>query len=200
LRPSSRVLASTPAARIRWLTEAGVPFTARPARIDEEAIIAALQDEDAPARDIAETLAEHKARRLASDDQTQLTIGSDQVLAIQGKVLQKPKHRADAADHLSLLQGKTHHLYSGVVIYEGPNPVWRHIGSACMTMHPLNSSEIDAYLEKALPEVSGCVGAYQAEALGAQLFRRIGGDWFTVQGIPLLDVLSSLRQRRMIAA
>jgi hypothetical protein len=67
-----------------------------------------------------------------------------------------------------------------------------------MTMHVLTETEIDSYLDKAWPDVASSVGAYHAEGLrGADLFSRIDGDWFSVLGMPLLDVLSFLRLARM---
>jgi septum formation protein len=64
-----------------------------------------------------------------------------------------------------------------------------------MTMHSLTTTEIEAYLDVAWPEVASSVGAYQAESIGARLFSRIDGDWFSVLGLPLLDICSFLRLR-----
>jgi septum formation protein len=48
--------------------------------------------------------------------------------------------------------------------------------------------------------VLSSVGAYQLEGLGAQLFNRIEGDYFTILGMPLLPVLDYLRLRRILAS
>ncbi|OAN80098.1 septum formation protein Maf [Jannaschia sp. EhC01] len=181
------------------LQNAGVRFESSPVRIDEDAIRQSLVADQASPRDIADALAEFKARKAAEKWPTSLTLGSDQILALKGEVFAKPNDREDAAKHLRRLSGQTHHLYSAAVIYEDAKPVWRTVGSARLSMHTLTDSEIRAYLDLAWPEVSGCVGAYQAEALGAQLFSRIDGDWFSVLGLPLLQVLSYLRMRGMLA-
>lgn len=181
------------------LQNAGVFFESLPVRIDEDAIRLSLVADGATPRDIADTLAEFKSRKGAEKSPGALVLGSDQILALKGEVFAKPNNRSEAAQHLSQLSGQTHHLYSAAVIFEDAKPVWRAVGSARLSMHTLTDAEIDAYLDRAWPEVEGCVGAYQAEALGGQLFSRIDGDWFSVLGLPLLQVLSYLRMRGMLA-
>ncbi|MBF9057909.1 septum formation protein Maf [Rhodobacterales bacterium HKCCSP123] len=185
-------LASASDIRRQLLETAGLRPTIRPARIDEAAIRDALLAEDAHPRDVADALAEFKARKVA---EAGLTLGCDQVLALKTEVFEKPESREMAKEQLSRLSGQTHHLYSAAVIYDGTEPAWRHVGVARMTMHVLTAAEIDAYLDLAWPEVASSVGAYQAESIGARLFSRMDGDWFSVLGLPLLDICSFLRLR-----
>lgn len=196
---SRLILASASQTRAAMLQNAGVRFESSPVRIDEEAIRQSLQADDASPRDIADALAEFKARKGAEKAPDALVLGSDQILSLKGITFAKPNDREEAAAHLRALSGQTHHLYSAVVIYEDTKPVWRAVGSARLSMHTLTDDDIAAYLDIAWPEVSSSVGAYQAEALGAQLFSRIDGDWFSVLGMPLLQVLSYLRMRGMLA-
>ena len=195
------ILASSSPIRREMLKNAGLSIESWPARVDEDAIRDSLVAEGAGPRDIADTLAEFKARKVAENAPAgQLVLGCDQVLALKGTVFVKPADKVEAASHLQALQGKTHHLMSAAVIYEDNKPVWRHVGVVRMTMHALSDAQIAAYLDEAWPDVSYCVGAYQAEALGARLFSRIEGDWFSVLGLPLLEVLSHLRLRGMLGA
>lgn len=181
------------------LRNAGLTFESCPVRIDEDTIRRSLVAEDASPRDIADTLAEFKSRRGSEKAPDALVLGSDQILALKGEVFAKPEDRTEAANHLRRLSGQTHHLYSAAVIYEESKPVWRSVGTARLSMHALSDADIEAYLDRAWPDASGCVGAYQAEAFGAQLFSRIDGDWFSVLGLPLLQVLSYLRMRGMLS-
>lgn len=185
-------LASASEIRRHLLETAGVGVVIRPARIDEAAIRDALLAEQAHPRDIADALAEFKARKVAGQG---LTLGCDQVLALKTELFEKPASRDMARDQLRQLSGQTHHLYSAAVIYDGLEPVWRHVGVARMTMHSLTEAEIETYLDHAWPAVAASVGAYQAESIGARLFSRIDGDWFSVLGLPLLDICSYLRLR-----
>lgn len=63
-----------------------------------------------------------------------------------------------------------------------------------MHMRVLSAAAIDRYLERAGTEILGCAGAYMIEGLGIQLFERIDGDFFSIQGIPILPLLGFLRQ------
>jgi len=189
------VLASASTARQALLRSAGVRFSVQPVQVDEDAIRQSLEIEGATPRDVADTLAEYKARRGAARAPEHPVLGSDQILDLGGRIFTKPKDRDAAAQTLSELQGKTHKLLSAAVIYFEGEPVWRHVGQARLTMHSLSPEQIEAYLSRAWPDVSGSVGAYHAEGLGAQLFARIDGDWHSVLGLPLLNVLSFLRTR-----
>ena len=151
--------------------------------------------EGASPRDIVDALAEFKARKAQDKHHDALVLGSDQVLSLKGKVFAKAGDRDSAAGQLQELQGKTHLLLSSAVIYHEGSPIWRSIGQVRMTMHSLTNDEIDTYLDDAWPAVASSVGAYHAEDYGARLFSRIDGDWFSVLGLPLLDVLSFLRLR-----
>ncbi len=77
---------------------------------------------------------------------------------------------------------------------------WHHTDSATLTMRNLSDDFIDRYLDAMGDAVLSSVGAYQLEGLGAQLFNRIEGDYFTILGMPLLPVLDYLRLRRILAS
>ena len=70
--------------------------------------------------------------------------------------------------------------------------------SAHLTMRPFSDAFLDRYLAAAGPDVTSSVGAYRLEELGAQLFERIEGDYFTILGLPLLPLLTFLRTERLI--
>jgi septum formation protein len=60
-------------------------------------------------------------------------------------------------------------------------------------MRGFSDGFLDAYVAAAGADLLGSVGAYRLEGLGAQLFERVEGDYFTILGLPLLPLLDFLR-------
>jgi septum formation protein len=193
------VLASQSASRRAMLEAAGVPFTAEPARVDEDAVKAGMQG--SPPRDIADALAQLKALKLSNVHPTALVLGSDSIVALaDGRLLDKPVSREDAADHLRAMSGGEHAIWSAAVIAEQGRPVWRHVERARLFVRPLSDAFIQSYLDVEWPEIAGCVGCFRIEGPGAQLFHKIDGSHFTVLGMPLLQILDYLRVRGVLAS
>lgn len=194
------ILASGSAARRRMLEQAGVPFTVRPPAIDEAKLKETFLRQTAKAapQDLAEALAEAKAREVSRHVPGALIVGSDQVLAFAEGLVTKARDRADARRILSALRGQTHQLHSAVAMARDGKIVWRHVGSAHLTMRMFSDAYLDAYLDQAADAVCQSVGAYQLEGIGIQLFDRVEGDYFTILGMPLLPLLHALRAQGML--
>ena len=189
------ILASGSSIRAALLTQAGIPFEARPARVDEDAIKAALLMEEATPRDVADALAEFKARKIAEKEPGAVVIGSDQVLEYQGRILSKPETAEDAAEQLRTLRGKQHKLLSAVVVYHEAEPIWRYVGQVRLLMRDISDEYLSDYVARNWPGIGESVGSYKLEEEGARLFSRIEGDYFTVLGLPLLELIGFLTQR-----
>ena len=195
------VLASQSASRRAMLSAAGVPFEPLSPGVDEEAAKDALRGDGLDARALADALAELKALKVSRRAPGTLVLGCDQTLALDdGRMIDKAADRADAARILRLLSGRVHHLHSAAVIAFNGEPIWRHVERVRMTVRPLSDAFIDAYLDMDWEQLRWCVGCYRIEGPGAQLFSRVEGSQFAIQGIPLLPLLDFLRVRGVLAA
>lgn len=186
------ILASQSEIRASLLRNAGLYIDTVPARVDEETVKSALLAEDATPHDIADTLAELKAQKVATKHPEALVIGCDQVLDHKGKLFSKPQTEEDAIAQLSMLSGSTHRLLSAAVIYHESRPVWRHVGAVRLTMRSLSPDYIRSYADRNWQSIRSAVGSYKLEEEGSRLFARIDGDYFVVLGLPLLEILSYL--------
>ena len=179
------------------LEAAGVTFEAMAAPLDEEEAKAGLAAAGFEARDMAEMLAEMKAKSVAAEDA--LVIGADQILELDdGTILSKPGSRDDALAQLRSLGGRVHHLHSAAVIVERGERVWGGTESVTLKVRPLGEAFLRSYLDREYEAVRWNVGSYRVEGLGAQLFEEIDGSHFAVLGLPLLPLLAYLRSRGLL--
>jgi septum formation protein len=196
--PQSLILASGSEIRGKMLSAARVPFSVIKPKVDEESVKAALQAEGVPPRDVADALAELKALKISDRFPEAFVLGCDQVLDHAGRLLSKPVDAADAMAQLRGLQGSNHRLFSAAVIAQGGRPLWRHVGQVTLTMRPLSGQFIAAYVGRNWDSIATSVGGYKLEEEGARLFTRVQGDYFTVLGLPLLEVLDYLVLRGVL--
>lgn len=193
------VLASGSAIRAALLDGAGVAFSVERPGVDEDLVKESLSGEGATPAQMAETLAEMKAVRVSARHPNALVIGADQTLDCQGVRFDKPADRDHAKAHLLALRGKTHALHSAVAVASAGARIWHHNGRVRLAMRDLTDGFVDWYLDEAGDAILDSVGAYRLEGLGAQLFSRVDGDYFTVLGLPLLELLELLRAHGVLA-
>ena len=195
---SAIVLASGSQTRQRLLRAAGVGFSVDVAQIDETAVIESLRAERAPAREVADLLAELKAVKVSARISGAFVIGADQVLSCGAELFEKPGTWGRAREQLLRLRGRTHVLSSAVSVARDGAVIWRDLAEARLTMRDFSDGFLDAYLAEAGEGILGSVGAYHVEGSGIQLFSCIEGDTFTILGLPLVPLLDFLRLHGML--
>ena len=193
------VLASGSSIRAQLLRNANVDFTVNVARVDEQALKDAMMAQGALPRDIADALAEMKARKISGKVPGAWVIGCDQVLDFKGQLISKPVSPEQAIDQLGQMRGQAHKLFSAAVIYEGGRPIWRHVGQVRLRMRMTSDQYLTDYVTRNWDEIRHCAGGYMLESEGVRLFDTIDGDYFNVLGMPLLEILNFLAQRGVIA-
>lgn len=192
------ILASGSDIRATLLKNAGIHFDVQVPRIDESSIRASLQNEGASPRDVADTLAEMKARKISDRMSAALVLGCDQVLAVDKTILGKPETPDAARDQLRFLRNRSHMLLSAAVLYEGGQPVWRHVGVVRLSMRDVTDRYLDGYVDRNWDSIRHSVGGYKLEQEGVRLFTQIQGDYFNVLGLPLLELINHLTLTRRI--
>ena len=196
--PENLILASGSAIRATLLAKAQVPFTVQVARVDEDMARDALRAQQLAARDIADALAEMKALRISGKFPDDLVLGCDQILDVAGIILNKPQDRNDLTAQLRQLKGRDHRLHSAAVVFHAGRPIWRSVRTVTMHMRDFSDDYLTQYIDANWNIVRHCVGGYALEGAGVRLFSKIDGDYFSVLGLPLLDVLAFLTERGVL--
>ncbi|MDG2004967.1 MAG: Maf family protein [Novosphingobium sp.] len=188
------VLASKSASRRAMLDAAGIDFRAVPADLDERSVEARLGE--AQSDEVALALAKAKALAVSREERGMWVLGSDSLVEVAGRRFDKPVNREDAASHLQFFSSRKMRLHSAVALARDGEVTFAHADLATLMVRDLSDAFIQSYLDAEWPDVGHCVGVFRMEGLGVQLFERIEGSHFTVLGMPLLSVLSALREVR----
>jgi septum formation protein len=143
-------------------------------------------------------LAEAKACAVAQRHPGAVVIGADQILVVGGEWFDKPDDLAAAAAQLRRLSGRTHVLATTACAMLGDAVLWRARSAPELTMRRFGEGFLAEYIAAEGEAVLGSVGAYRIEGRGVHLFARIVGDHFAVLGLPLLELLAFLRERRLV--
>jgi septum formation protein len=198
--PRLLILASASKSRANLMRAAGLAFEIVPAHVDEDSIKTSLKAEGASAPDCAVALAEFKAGTVSQRHSEALVIGADQMLECDGVWFDKPKDLDGARNHLLALRGKTHVLSNSIAVALNGAPIWHHTAEARLSMRSFSEAFLDEYLAAVGPAAMASVGGYQLEGRGAQLFTKVDGDFFTILGLQMLELLAFLREHRMVSA
>lgn len=186
--PPPLVLASTSPHRRALLARLGHPFAAVAPTCDE----ASYLGRGLSPQLLAATLAEAKARSVASAHPDSVVIGSDQVCALGVEVFGKPGGRDAAVAQLRRLRGRTHHLLTAVCVVDGGR-THAFVDDSRLGMRALDDAEIERYVD--LDKPFDCAGAYKLERAGIALFDNIASaDHTAIVGLPMLRLCAVLRQ------
>jgi len=132
--------------------------------------------------ELVEELSRRKCAEVAAAHPEDLVIAADTVVAIDGRVLGKPRDRAQAAEMLSLLSGREHTVYSGLTLSRSGRTVTEHEATA-VRFRTLSQTEIAQYI--ATGEPMDKAGAYGVQGYGSMLVEGVFGDYYNVMGLPV---------------
>lgn len=174
------ILASGSPRRRELLAGLGWNFEVIPPQVDEKKI-----DGEPPA-ELVKRLAEEKVSSVASRFLGNWVLGADTVVALEGRILGKPKSEGEAAEMIAELSGRTHSVFTGVALIAPDGRKLINAEETRVTFRPLEKEDILAYI--ALGESMDKAGAYAIQERGTLLVERIDGCYFNVVGLPLFRV------------
>ena len=173
---SKIILASASPRRKELMELAGYDFEVICADIVE------VVPEEAMPQEVVMSLALQKAQAVAAEHKEAVVIGSDTVVALDGKILGKPHSEQEACEMLRSLSGRTHKVFTGVAIVCG-GKVKNFFDETDVEFYSLGDDEIKKYV--ATGEPTDKAGAYGIQGKGSVLVKRINGDFFSVMGLPI---------------
>jgi nucleoside triphosphate pyrophosphatase len=154
--------------------------------------------EEGDPEEVARVNATCKARAaVAGAGPTDTVLGADTVVALDGRLLPKPRDPEQARAWLRSLAGREHLVVSAICVAAGGAE--RDATSATtVRFRSLTEAEIDWYLGTG--EWRGKAGGYAIQGRGAALVARISGDYWTVVGLPVAALLELLGPRLLIGS
>lgn len=181
------ILTSASPRRRELLTQAGFSFEVKVSDADE------IITEKEPDK-IVKELALVKACAVAASETKALIIGADTIVTVDGKILGKPRDAEEAFSMLSMLQGRTHQVYTGVALITKEEGLQKsHVFSEKTDVHmyPMTEQEIREYI--ATGEPLDKAGAYGIQGRAAVYIRKIEGDYNNVVGLPISRLYQELK-------
>ena len=185
------ILASGSPRRKELLENLGLKFEVIPDNTPEPVL-----DNLSP-KDTVMTLAKFKgdnvAKILDKNDEA-IIISADTVVAVDGKILGKPKTKEDAFEMLNTLSGRWHSVYTGVYLRKNTDEKSVNFYEKTeVFFKSLDIKEIKDYINTGEPMDKA--GAYGIQTLGAVFVEKICGDYFNVVGLPLCSLAKALKEK-----
>ena len=188
------ILASGSESRRVMLEDAGLDFNVFSSDVDED--ILKQEMVGLPFEEQVVKLASAKAEQVSLKNQDHIVIGGDQMCICNNTIFDKPGSVEKAIKNLQILSGTIHYQYSGVCIYKNGQSLWEYFEIVEMNMHKLSDEEIKNYVK--LENPIHAAGAYKFESMGCNLFSSVNGSSYTIRGMPLLPLLSKLREMGVV--
>lgn len=177
------IVASNSPRRRELLGLAGYKFDVIPSDADE------TLESTLGAEEAVRELSKRKALSVSAQNGGSVVLGCDTVVALDGKILGKPKDEEEAFSMLKSLSGREHEVFTGVYITDGEKSE-SFVSCTRVEFYPLSDKTILSYI--ATKEPMDKAGAYGIQGLGSVLVRKICGDYFTVMGLPVNECARTL--------
>jgi septum formation protein len=185
------ILGSSSPRRRDLLRQVGARFRVVVAEVDES-----VRDGETPAEYVLR-VARDKVQAVLRSDTTDLPVlGADTTVVLDGAILGKPGEPAEAAAMLARLSGRTHEVYSAVVLARRSGPIGDRLNVTRVTFAPLDPDWIAAYVDTGDPMDKA--GAYGVQGRAGEKIVRVEGSFTGVMGLPLYETCELLRSGKVL--
>jgi septum formation protein len=186
------ILASASPRRQELLRFVGLKFKTIPAHVDEDHI-----EGESPKQHVRR-LAREKAQLIARKYPRAWVLGADTIVAIDGLILGKPKNKSQAREMLKKLSGCEHKVYTGFTIAQEASKVcYTNVVLSAVKFKKISPQELEWYV--ASDEPYDKAGGYAVQGRGAYFIQSIRGSYTNVIGLPLCEVLETLKKLEAIS-
>lgn len=184
------VLASASPRRKELFSMLGLPFTIITSNVEETSVRADSVGE------YVQGVALLKTRAVAEQCEGSIVIGADTIVALNDRILHKPKSREEAIAHLQLLSNNRHSVLTAVAIIQPNGTETVFVEETTVVFKQLSNELIEAYVETG--DSFDKAGGYGIQTSGALLVDRIEGDYNNVVGLPLASLFEKLVAMKLI--
>lgn len=186
------ILASASPRRRELLRSAGLKFKIIPAHVNEDYL------EGESPRQHVKRLSREKALTVARKHQDTWVLGADTIVVIDGVILGKPTNRNQAQTMLQKLSGHEHRVFTGFTIIHLESKI-RVTGvvQSHVKFKNISPDEMNWYI--ACDEPYDKAGGYAIQGKGAYFIQSIRGSYTNVIGLPLCEVLETLKKLKAIS-
>lgn len=185
------ILASGSPRRKELLEQMGVSFEIKTSKKEE--VITSTNPEEV-VKELSKIKAEDVAESVVG---SAIILGADTVVAHKGRILGKPKDKADAIQMISSFAGQDHYVYTGVCIIikeeDGSQDILSFAEETKVTVYPMTKQEILDYVESG--ECNDKAGSYAIQGLFAPYIKEIVGDYYNIVGFPIAGIYQRLKEK-----
>lgn len=188
------ILASASPRRKELLSQVGIGFTVQAAKGKE--VTSRTKPEE-----VVKELSYQKAREIYDKGNREaVVIGADTIVYLEGNILGKPANNEDWSRMLHELQGKRHHVYTGVTVIwcgeDNSTYVLSFEEDTKVYIHDMDDREIDEYIS--IGEAVDKAGGYGIQGYFAKYVERIEGDYNNVVGLPVAKLYQELKKLELV--
>lgn len=152
---------------------------------------------DVPQKVVMELAARKAMDVAATQTEGTLVIGSDTVVAVDGRILGKPGSHEEAYEMIRSLAGRSHQVYTGVCLVlkgtdQGTDRIVTFYDETDVDVYPMTEEEIREYA--ASEEPMDKAGAYAVQGYFARYIKGLGGSYANVMGLPVSRLYQEMKK------